>query len=187
MKQAFVTVFLTASIGAALGLAGCSQPQATKTAHDPAALPVTATPAPTEAPKMTAADHLTKARLSLNKAVGELKEKNYQGAQDLLNTAKTHLTEASALAPAPVKAGIEKASARLAAIKELKAPGTDKTLEGLSTTLAALTATAKGVMTGAAGAAGSLMGKTVDSAKGAAAGAPEATKDAAEKAMPRKP
>lgn len=190
MKQALVTLFSTGLIGTTLALSGCSQPEAPKTEPAPAASPAAAaaTPAPTEAPKLTAADHLTSAKDSLTKAVSELKEKNYQGAQDMLATAKTHLTEAAAVAPAPVKVGIDKAVASLAAIKDIKAPGTEKTLGGLVTTVTSLAETAKkagamadaakGAMAGAAGAASGMMGKAAEAAKGAATGA-------AEKAAPK--
>ncbi len=192
MKQAFVTVFSTGLIGTALALSGCSQPEAPKPA--PVATPVASapTPAPTEAPKLTTADHLTSAKDSLTKAVSELKEKNYQGAQDMLATAKTHLTDAAAGAPAPVKAGIDKVVAGLAGIKDIKAPGTEKTLGGLIATVTSLTETAKKASAmadtakGAVGAASGMMGKAAGAAKGAAAGAHDAAKGAAEKAMPKK-
>lgn len=177
MKQALVTVISTGLIGTALALSGCSQPEAPKTAPAPAASPAAATPtaAPTEAPKLTAADHLTSAKDSLTKAVGELKEKNYQGAQDLLTSTKTHLTEAAASAPAPVKAGIDKAVASLAGIKDIKAPGTEKTLGGLVTSVTALAETAKkaGALADAAkNAASGMMGKAAEAAKGVAEKAP---------------
>ena len=195
MKQAFVTVFATGLIGTALAFSGCSQPEAPKTGSAPAASPTVAapTPAPTEAPKLTAADHLTSAKDSLTKAVSELKEKNYQGAQDLLTSTKTHLTEAAASAPAPVKAGIDKAVASLAGIKDIKAPGTEKTLGSLTTTISALAETAKkagamaesakGAMANAASTASGAMSKAAEAAKGTAA---SATKDAAEKTAPKK-
>lgn len=196
MKQAFVTGFSTGLVGAALTLSACSQPEAPKSAPTPAPVAVVTTPTATPAPVLTTADHLTSAKDSLTKAVSELKEKNYQGAQDMLATTKTHLTEAAAGAPAPVKAGIDKAVASLAGIKDIKAPGTEKTLGGLVTTVtslaetakkaSALADTAKGAMTGAAGAASGMMDKAAGAAKGAAAGAADATKGAAEKAMPKK-
>ncbi len=199
MKQAFVTVFSTGLLGTALALSACSQPEAPKTETVPAASPVTAAPTPAAlaTPALTAVDHLTSAKDSLTKAVGELKEKNYQGAQDMLTTTKMHLTDAAAGAPAPVKAGIDKVVASLAGIKDIKAPGTAKTLGGLIATVTSLTETAKkagamadaakGAMGAAAGTAGGLMGKAAGAAKGAAAGAADATKGAAEKAMPKKP
>ncbi|MBI1764067.1 MAG: hypothetical protein HYR56_21795 [Acidobacteria bacterium] len=178
MKQALAIVFASGLIGTALTLSGCAQPEAPKPAPAPAASPAAATPAPTEAPKLTAADHLTSAKDSLTKAVGELKEKNYQGAQDLLTSTKTHLTEAAATAPAPVKAGIDKVVASLAGIKDIKAPGTDKTLSNLAATVTSLAETAKkagamadtakGAMTGAASAAGGMMDKAAGAAKDAA-------------------
>ena len=195
MKQAFVTVFSTGLLGTALALSGCSQPEAPKPAPTPAPVAEAPKPAPTAAPKLTTADHLTSAKDSLTKAVSELKDKNFQGAQDMLASAKTHLTDAAADAPAPVKAGIDKAVASLAAIKDIKAPGTDKTLSGLVTTVTSLAESAKkagamadaakGAMTGAAGAASGMMGKAADATKGAAAGAHDAAKGAVEKAAPK--
>lgn len=196
MKHAFVTVFATGLLGTALTFSGCSQPEAPKTEPAPVASPAASpTPAPTEAPKLTTADHLTSAKDSLTKAVGELKEKNYLGAQDMLASTKTHLTEAAATAPAPVKAGIDKALATLAGIKDAKAPGTEKTVSALVATVTslaetakkagAMAETAKGAMAGAAGAASGMMGKAAETAKGAATGAATATKGAAEKAAPK--
>lgn len=188
MKQAFVTVFATGLLGTVLAFSGCAQPEAAKTEPAPVASPAAAspTPAPTAAPKLTAADHLTSAKDSLTKAVGELKEKNYQGAQDLLTATKTHLTEAAASAPPTVKAGIDKATASLAGIKDIKAPGTEKTLGSLATTISSLAETAKkagamaesakGAMASAASAASGMMGKAAEAAKGTA-----------EKAIPKKP
>jgi hypothetical protein len=179
MKQAFVTVFVTGLLGLALGLSGCSQPEASKTEPAAAASP---SPSPTAAPKLTAADHLTSAKESLTKAVSELKEKNYQGAQDLLTTTQAHLTEAAASAPSTVKAGIEKARASLAGIKDIKAPGTEKTLGNLVATISSLAEAAK-----KAGAlAGGLIGKAAEAAKDAVASGAETTKAAAEKATPKK-
>lgn len=191
MKQAFVTVFATGLIGTALALSGCSQPEAPKTESAPTASPAAAspTPTPTAAPTLTAADHLTSAKDRLTKAIGELKEKNYQGAQDLLASTKTHLTEAAASAPPSVKAGIDKAVASLADIKDIKAPGTEKTLGSLAATITSLAETAKkatamaesakGAMTGAASTANGMMSKAAEAAKGA-------TKEAAEKPAPKK-
>ena len=102
----------------------------------------------------------------------------------MLTAANTNLTAAAESAPAPVKAGIEKASASLASIKDVKAPGTDKTLSALVANVTSLVETAgkasaaldsaKGAATGAAAAAGGMLNK-----------AAEATKGAAEKAAPK--
>jgi hypothetical protein len=164
------TIVFGISLLAALTFSGCSQPEA------PKPTPSAATPAPTVAPKLSTVESLTKAKENLTKALGELKDKNYRGAQDLLTAANTNLTAAAESAPAPVKAGIEKALANLAGIKDIKAPGTDKTLSALIASVSSLMETAsktdatletaKGAMAGAAGAAGGALDKATGAAKG---------------------
>ena len=169
-----ITTLFGVSLLAALTFSGCSQPEATKPAT-PA--PAAATPAPTAAPKVSTVESLTKAKENLTKALGELKDKNYRGAQDLLTAANTNLTAAAESAPAPVKAGIDKAVASLAGIKDVKAPGTDKTLSALITNVTSLLETAnktsvtlesaKGAAAGVAGASSGMPDKAAGAAKSA--------------------
>lgn len=163
-----ITTLFGISLLAALTFSGCSQPEAPKPAP-----PAPATPAPAAAPKASSVESLTKAKESLTKALGELKDKNYKGAQDLLTAANTHLTAAAESAPTPVKAGIEKALASLAGIKDVKAPGTDKTLSTLITSVTSLletankTSAALDAAKGAAASAGNLLDKAAGAAKSA--------------------
>lgn len=117
-------------------LLGCTQAPASKTAS------TSATPTPAAQPKLSVDEALTQAKTSLTKAHGELKDKNYLGAQDYLTAAQKQLTAAAAAAPLPLKVGVEKVLATLTAIKDLKAPGTDKTLAALIPTLTTLIETA---------------------------------------------
>jgi hypothetical protein len=170
MNKVFTTLLGASLLGAALAFVGCSQPDAPKPEPPP---PAAATPAPAETPKATATENLTKAKENLTKAVNELKDKNYRGAQDLLTSANNNLTLAAESAPEPIKAGIDKAISSLAGIKDIKAPGTEKTLGALVTSVTSLTEMA--------GKTGALL----DGAKGAASSAAEMTKQAAAKAMPK--
>jgi hypothetical protein len=136
MNKVITPVLGTSLLVSALAFAGCSQPEVPNPATAPTT--ATATPKPTEVPKVTTTESLTKAKESLTKAVGELKDKNYRGAQDLLTVANTHLAAAAASAPAPVKAGIDKALATIAGVTDIKTPTAEKTLSALVTSVTAL-------------------------------------------------
>ena len=202
MKQSLnlpMSLIAAASLlGGALTFTGCSEPP--KPEPTPMATPAPmAMATPAEAPKP--AGDLGAAKVSLEKAVVELKAKNYAGAASAVDAASTELTAMAANSSLPdaVKSSITKAAANLAPLKALIEKKDASAEKGLMASVASLGKladmtkalagagdAAKGAAAGAAGALGNMM-KGAAEKGGAAAGA---TKDtAAEKAgamMPKK-
>ncbi len=186
MKQSLNLLVSASLLGGVLTFAGCSE--APKPEPPPATPAPVAIATPVEAPKP--AGDLSAAKVSLEKAVTELKAKNYAGAASAVDAASTELTAMAANSSLPdaVKGSITKAAANLAPLKALIEKKDASAEKGLMASVASLGKLAEmtkmlsgaggaaaGAAAGAAGALGGMMKGAAEKA-GSAAGA---VKDAA--------
>jgi hypothetical protein len=190
MKKAFIGLFFSF----ALVLSACTQePAATNTAPSPTPVAAVATPAPTATP-VDYVGGLMAAKTDLEKALTEVKAKNYTAAVESLDGAHKGLSALAASAPVLLKSGLETAGTGLESAKALiekKDKGAEKSLTGLIASVTKLADTAKnadGGVAGAAAAAGAMLkdaaGAAQGAAKDAAGAAGAAMKGAVEKAAP---
>jgi hypothetical protein len=190
-----LNVLISASLlGGALAFTGCSEAPKPESAA-PVATPAPVASAPVEAKP---AGDLGKAKEGLEKAVTELKAKNYAAALSSVDAAGKELTAVATNSslPAPIKETIAKASTNLEPIKALiekKDASAEKSLMASIASLGKLsemtklmgggmTDAAKGAAAGAAGALGGMMKSAAD--KTTAAGGAAAEK--AGEMMPKK-
>jgi hypothetical protein len=186
MKQAFIGLIFTF----ALVLSACTSEPAATTTTAPSPSPVAAAaPEPTATPVDYVAGLMT-AKTGIEKALADVKAKDYTAAVESLDGAHKGLTGLSASAPVLLKGGLETAGKGIETAKALvekKDKGAEKSLTGLVASLTKLTDTAKtadGGVAGMADAAGSMLKGAAGAAKDAAAGAGAAMKGAVEKAAP---
>lgn len=181
MNQSLNLLISASLLGGALTFIGCSEAPKPEPMATPA--PVAAA-TPAEAPKP--AGDLSAAKMSLEKAVTELKAKNYSGATSAVDAASKEImaVAANSSLPEPVKQSITQVGTSLEPLKALiekKDPGAEKGLMASVASLgklADMTKMLSGASTAATGAAGALGGMMKGAAEktGAAAGA---VKDAA--------